>query len=294
MEWMAKSVFGGIAIGKLMIFRKTDQTVKREKISDAKAEVERFYRAREDAKEQLKVLHEKALQEVGQINAAIFEVHQMMLDDLDYVEAVVNMIETQSINAEFAVATTGDNFSAMFSAMDDEYMRERAADVRDVAARICRILSGEAEHTITAPCLIAAEELTPSQTVQFPRELVLGMLTARGAANSHTGILARTLGVPAVSQLPVSRELHGHTAILDGFSGTLTLDPDEKTLAEANVKIAAQQAQREALRQLISAPSVTRDGRSIRLYANIAGTDDLPLLQRSGAEGVGLLRSEFL
>ena len=182
----------------------------------------------------------------------------------------------------------------MFSAMDDDYMRERAADVRDVAARICRILNGEAEQTITEPCLIAAEELTPSQTVQFPREFVRGMLTARGAANSHMGILARTLGVPAVSQLPVSAELHGRTAVLDGFSGTLTLDPDEQTLAEAAAKIAAQQAQREALRQLISAPSVTRDGHSVRLYANIAGTDDLPLLRESGAEGVGLLRSEFL
>ena len=173
-------------------------------------------------------------------------------------------------------------------------MRERAADVRDVAARICRMLNGEAEHSIPEPCLIAAEELTPSQTVQFPRGFVRGMLTARGAANSHTGILARTLGVPAVSQLPVSAELHGHTAILDGFAGTLTLDPNEQMLAEATAKIAAQQAQREALRQLVSAPSVTQDGHSIRLYANIAGTDDLPLLQESGAEGVGLLRSEFL
>ena len=173
-------------------------------------------------------------------------------------------------------------------------MRERAADVRDVAARICRMLNGEAEHSIPEPGLIAAEELTPSQTVQFPRGFVRGMLTARGAANSHTGILARTLGVPAVSQLPVSAELHGHTAILDGFAGTLTLDPNEQMLAEATAKIAAQQAQREALRQLVSAPSVTQDGHSIRLYANIAGTDDLPLLQESGAEGVGLLRSEFL
>ena len=196
----------------------------------------------------LGALYEKAKAELGEKDAEILSVHQLMAEDEDFTDLVSAAI-ADGAEASAAVRQAGEQCAAMFSAMDDEYMRERAADVRDVAARICRILSGEAEHTITAPCLIAAEELTPSQTVQFPRELVLGMLTARGAANSHTGILARTLGVPAVSQLPVSRELHGHTAILDGFSGTLTLDPDEKTLAEANAKIAAQQVQREALRQ---------------------------------------------
>jgi len=216
-----------------------------------------------------------------------------MAEDEDFTDLVSEAI-ADGAEASEAVRQAGEQCAAIFSAMDDDYMRERAADVRDVAARICRILNGEAEQTITEPCLIAAEELTPSQTVQFPREFVRGMLTARGAANSHMGILARTLGVPAVSQLPVSAELHGRTAVLDGFSGTLTLDPDEQTLAEANAKIAAQQEQREALRQLISAPSVTRDGHSVRLYANIAGTDDLPLMRESGAEGVGLLRSEFL
>ena len=216
-----------------------------------------------------------------------------MAEDEDFTDLISEAI-ADGAEASEAVRQAGEQCAAMFSGMDDDYMRERAADVRDVAARICRMLNGEAEHSIPEPCLVAAEELTPSQTVQFPRGFVRGMLTARGAANSHTGILARTLGVPAVSQLPVSAELHGHTAILDGFAGTLTLDPNEQMLAEATAKIAAQQAQREALRQLVSAPSVTQDGHSIRLYANIAGTDDLPLLQRSGAEGVGLLRSEFL
>ena len=231
----------------------------------------------------LSALYEKARAELGEKDAEIFSVHQLMAEDEDFTDLVSEAIADGAEAAE-AVRQAGEQCAAMFSAMDDDYMRERAADVRDVAARICRILNGEAEHTIAEPCLIAAEELTPSQTVQFPREFVRGMLTARGAANSHTGILARTLGVPAVSQLPVSAELHGRTAVLDGFSGTLTLDPDEQTLAEANAKIAAQQEQREALRQLISAPSVTQDGHSVRLYANIAGTDDLPLLRESGAE----------
>ena len=232
----------------------------------------------------LGALYEKARAELGEKDAEIFSVHQLMAEDEDFTDLVSEAIADGAEAAE-AVRQAGEQCAAMFSAMDDDYMRERAADVRDVAARICRILNGEAEQTITEPCLIAAEELTPSQTVQFPREFVRGMLTARGAANSHMGILARTLGVPAVSQLPVSAELHGRTAVLDGFSGTLTLDPDEQTLAEAAAKIAAQQAQREALRQLISAPSVTRDGHSVRLYANIAGTDDLPLLRRKRRGG---------
>ena len=285
------SISQGLAVGKI-VFLGAQETAARQ-AGSPQEERSRFEAAQRQTVDALGALYEKAKAELGEKDAEIFFVHQLMAEDEDLTDLVSAAI-ADGAEASAAVRQAGEQCAAMFSAMDDEYMRERAADVRDIAARICRILSGEAEHTITAPCLIAAEELTPSQTVQFPRELVLGMLTARGAANSHTGILARTLGVPAVSQLPVSRELHGHTAILDGFSGTLTLDPDEKTLAEANVKIAAQQAQREALRQLISAPSVTRDGRSIRLYANIAGTDDLPLLQRSGAEGVGLLRSEFL
>ena len=253
----------------------------------------RFSDAQRQAVDALSALYERTKADLGEQDAEIFSVHQLMAEDEDFTDLVSEAI-SDGTEASEAVQQAGEQCAAMLSGMDDAYMRERAADVRDVAARICRILNGEAEHSITEPCLIAAEELTPSQTVQFPRELVRGMLTARGAANSHTGILARTLGVPAVSQLPVTQALHGHMAVLDGFAGTLTLDPDEKTLAEANAKIAEQQAQREALRQLVSAPSVTRDGHTIRLYANIGGTDDLPLLEKSGAEGVGLLRSEFL
>ena len=281
----------GLAAGKI-IFLGTQETVVRQ-AGSPQEEQARFAAAQQQAIDALGALYEKAKAELGEKDAEIFSVHQLMAEDEDFTDLVSEAI-ADGAEASEAVRQAGEQCAAMFSGMDDDYMRERAADVRDVAARICRMLNGEAEHSIPEPCLIAAEELTPSQTVQFPRGFVRGMLTARGAANSHTGILARTLGVPAVSQLPVSAELHGHTAILDGFAGTLTLDPNEQMLAEATAKIAAQQAQREALRQLISAPSVTRDGHSVRLYANIAGTDDLPLLRESGAEGVGLLRSEFL
>ena len=281
----------GLAAGKI-IFLGTQETVVRQ-AGSPQEEQARFAAAQQQAIDALGALYEKAKAELGEKDAEIFSVHQLMAEDEDFTDLVSEAI-ADGAEASEAVRQAGEQCAAMFSGMDDDYMRERAADVRDVAARICRMLNGEAEHSIPEPCLIAAEELTPSQTVQFPRGFVRGMLTARGAANSHTGILARTLGVPAVSQLPVSAELHGHTAILDGFAGTLTLDPNEQMLAEATAKIAAQQAQREALRQLVSAPTVTQDGHSIRLYANIAGTDDLPLLQESGAEGVGLLRSEFL
>ena len=285
------SISQGLAVGKIVVL--TSAAAPEAQTGTPEEELARFQRAQQQAVRDLGALYEKARAELGEAEAEIFSVHQLMAEDEDFTDLIAAAI-ADGAEASEAVRQAGEQCAAMFSAMDDDYMRERTADVRDVAARICRILNGEAEQTITEPCLIAAEELTPSQTVQFPREFVRGMLTARGAANSHMGILARTLGVPAVSQLPVSAELHGRTAVLDGFSGTLTLDPDEQTLAEAAAKIAAQQAQREALRQLISAPSVTRDGHSVRLYANIAGTDDLPLLRESGAEGVGLLRSEFL
>ena len=242
----------GLAAGKI-VFLGAQKAAVRQAVSPQEEQL-RFESAQRQAVDALGALYEKARAELGEKDAEIFSVHQLMAEDEDFTDLVSEAIADGAEAAE-AVRQAGEQCAAMFSAMDDDYMRERAADVRDVAARICRILNGEAEHTIAEPCLIAAEELTPSQTVQFPREFVRGMLTARGAANSHTGILARTLGVPAVSQLPVSAELHGHTAILDGFSGTLTLDPDEQTLAEANAKIAAQQEQREALRQLISAPS---------------------------------------
>ena len=220
----------GLAAGKIAFLGAQKAAVRQ--AGSPQEEQLRFKSAQRQAVDALGALYEKARAELGEKDAEIFSVHQLMAEDEDFTDLVSEAI-TDGAEASEAVRQAGEQCAAMFSAMDDDYMRERAADVRDVAARICRILSGEAEQTITEPCLIAAEELTPSQTVQFPREFVRGMLTARGAANSHTGILARTLGVPAVSQLPVSAELHGRTAVLDGFSGTLTLDPDEQTLAEA-------------------------------------------------------------
>ena len=297
MEWMAKSVFGGIAIGKLMIFRKTDQTVKREKISDAKAEVERFYRAREDAKEQLKVLHEKALQEVGQINAAIFEVHQMMLDDLDYVEAVVNMIETQSINAEFAVATTGDNFSAMFSAMEDEYMKSRAADVKDISNRIIQILSGQESGEMGAvkePVILVAEDLAPSETVQLDKSKVLAFVTRFGSTNSHTAILARTMNIPALIGVALPEEMEGKLGIVDGFEGKLIVEPTKEVLEEYEVKKRGEEEKRKLLLELRGKETVTRDGKRMELYANIGSVSDVAAALANDAGGIGLFRSEFL
>ena len=297
MEWMAKSVFGGIAIGKLMIFRKTDQTVKREKISDAKAEVERFYRAREDAKEQLKVLHEKALQEVGQINAAIFEVHQMMLDDLDYVEAVVNMIETQSINAEFAVATTGDNFSAMFSAMEDEYMKSRAADVKDISNRIIQILSGQESGEMGAvkePVILVAEDLAPSETVQLDKSKVLAFVTRFGSTNSHTAILARTMNIPALIGVALPEEMEGKLGIVDGFEGKLIVEPTKEVLEEYEAKKRGEEEKRKLLLELRGKETVTRDGKRMELYANIGSVSDVASALANDAGGIGLFRSEFL
>ena len=280
------SISQGLAVGKIVVL--TSAAAPEAQAGTPEEELARFQRAQQQAVRDLGALYEKARAELGEAEAEIFSVHQLMAEDEDFTDLVSEAI-ADGAEASEAVRQAGEQCAAMFSSMDDAYMRERAADVQDVAARIRRILRGEAETTLAGPCLIAAEELTPSQTVQFPRAFVQGFLTARGAANSHTGILARTLGVPAVSQLPVDAQLQGRTAILNGDEGMLILDPDEDQLRAAEAGIRARQAQREALQQ-----SVTKDGHAIRLYANLAGTDDLPLLQQSGAEGVGLLRSEFL
>lgn len=251
-----KSVFGGIAIGKLAVYHKKDNQVKREKVNDTEAEVCRFESARAQAKEQLVGLYEKALKEVGEVNAMIFEVHQMMLDDLDYIESVTNMIRTQGVNAEFAVATTGDNFSQMFAAMEDDYMRERAADVRDISNRVIAILQGAASGGITGgePAILLAEDLAPSETVQLDKSKVLSFVTRGGSTNSHTAILARTMNIPALIGVDFSGNRsacegetcmagEGQTAeewltwdgkmgIVDGYTGRLYVEPDEKTLEE--------------------------------------------------------------
>ena len=273
------SISQGLAVGKIVVL--TSAAAPEAQAGTPEEELARFQRAQQQAVRDLGALYEKARAELGEAEAEIFSVHQLMAEDEDFTDLITAAI-AGGAEASEAVRQAGEQCAAMFSSMDDAYMRERAADVQDVAARIRRILRGEAETTLAG------------QTVQFPRAFVQGFLTARGAANSHTGILARTLGVPAVSQLPVDAQLQGRTAILNGDEGMLILDPDEDQLRAAEAGIRARQAQREVLQQLAKLPSVTKDGHAIRLYANLAGTDDLPLLQQSGAEGVGLLRSEFL
>ena len=244
-----KSVFGGIAIGRLKVYRKEDKQVKRIKVEDTAAEVARFEEAREQAKTQLAAFYEKAVREVGEVNAMIFEVHQMMLDDPDYTESVTNMIETQKINAEFAVATTGDNFAQMFAAMDDDYMKERAADVKDISNRVISILSdtqsGDPEGD--SPYILLAEDLAPSETVQLDKSKVLSFVTRYGSTNSHTAILARTMNIPALIGVEFSEDIDGKLGIVDGISGKLIVEPEEEVLKEYE----AQKEEQEKKKRLL-------------------------------------------
>ena len=283
------SISQGLAVGKIVVL--TSAAAPEAQAGTPEEELARFQRAQRQAVRDLGALYEKARAELGEAEAEIFSVHQLMAEDEDFADLITAAI-AGGAEASEAVRQAGEQCAAMFSSMDDAYMRERAADVQDVAARIRRILRGEAETTLTGPCLIAAEELTPSQTVQFPRAFVQGFLTARGAANSHTGILARTLGVPAVSQLPVDAQLQGRTAILNGDEGTLILDPDEDQLRAAEAGIRARQAQREALQQLAKLPSVTKDGHAIRLCLTrpaLLQTQLCAILRASAFGNVGVM-----
>lgn len=291
-----KSVFGGVAIGKIKVFSKEQMQVRREKVEDAEREIDRYRDAREAAIEQLGVLYEKALREVGEANAAIFEVHQMMLGDDDYNESVENMIRGNLVNAEYAVASTGDNFAQMFSAMDDEYMRERAADVKDISERVLRVLTGEGEaDAAEEPVIIVAVDLAPSETVQMNKELVLSFVTVQGSLNSHTAILARTMGIPALVGTALSpEELDGRLGIVDGFAGTFIVDPDETTLSNMRRKQAADLEKKRLLQELKGKENITLDGKKILLYANIGNSKDLAAVLGNDAGGIGLFRSEFL
>lgn len=291
-----KSVFGGIAIGRLSIYNKKENQVKREKITDVEKEIKRFTDAKETAKEQLAGFYEKAVKEVGEVNAQIFEVHQMMLDDLDYVESITNMIRTQEVNAEFAVASTGDNFSQMFAAMDDDYMKERAADVKDISNRVISILQG-AEHgamTGDEPFILLADDLAPSETVQLDKSKVLSFVTRHGSTNSHTAILARTMNIPALIGIDFSDEVDGKMGIVDGYTGTLYVDPDEETMKKYQAKKAEDENKKRLLLELKGKENVTLDGKKINLYANIGGVADVANALSNDAGGIGLFRSEFL
>lgn len=296
MEITGKSVFSGIAIGKLAIFQNGDNPVKREKITDSRAEIQRFMDAKEEAKIQLAALYEKALKEVGEVNAAIFEVHQMMLDDLDYIEAITNMIESQEVNAEYAVATTGDNFSAMFAAMDDDYMKARAADVKDISNRVITILQGNQTGGMDSdePVILLANDLAPSETVQLDKSKVLSFVTRHGSTNSHTAILARTMNIPALIGIDYTEDAEGKLGIVDGYEGKLIIDPPASVLEEYRARKEADEEKKRLLMELKGKEDVTLDGKQIKLYANIGSVSDVATVLANGAGGIGLFRSEFL
>ena len=293
-----KSVFGGIAMGKIRVYKKDENQVKRQKIEDEEAEVSRYQNARDKAMSQLQELYDKALREIGEANAAIFEVHQMMLEDDDYNESVENIIRTEHVNAEYAVAATGDNFSGMFAAMDDDYMRGRAADVKDISERVIAILNGASEETVAAdePVIIVADDLAPSETVQMDKSKVLSFVTVHGSLNSHTAILARTMSIPALvsTNLTSLDEVDGAYAVVDGAAGKLYVEPDEATMADLQQKQRAFLEQKELLETLKGKENVTLDGQKIMLYANIGNTKDLATVMQNDAGGIGLFRSEFI
>ena len=296
MKLEGTSVFSGIAIGKCKIFGKKDQVVKRSKVTDTDLEIKRFTQAKEQAKSQLAALYEKALKEVGEANAAIFEVHQMMLDDLDYVESITNMISSQGINAEYAVATTGDNFAEMFAAMDDDYMRERAADVKDISNRVIHILQGGSEQAGLGdqPVIILADDLAPSETVQLDKSKVLSFVTRHGSTNSHTAILARTMNIPALIGVDYPEDAEGHMAVVDGRNGVFLLDPTEEELTKYEALRQEEVEKARLLQELKGKENVTKAGRKIALYANIGGVGDVASVLANDAGGIGLFRSEFL
>ena len=295
-KYTGKSIFKGIAIGKILFYQKGEQPVKRVKIEDTAEQIKRYEDARAKAAEQLQGLYEKALKEVGEANAAVFEVHQMMLEDDDYIDSVVNIIETQQVNAEFAVATTGDNFAKMFAEMEDDYFKARAADVKDISERMVNILSGNESGGALGdePVIVVAEDLAPSETVQMDKEKLLAFVTRLGSANSHTAILARTMNIPALIEVDIKEEWNGKMAVVDGYTGTFYIDPDEETLKKMQEKKEEDIKARELLQELKGKEDITVDGKHIKLYANIGGVKDVTSVLANDAAGSGLFRSEFL
>ena len=297
-EYKGKSVFGGIAIGRIKVYNKSEQQVKRVHVDDTEHEKKRYYAAVDKAARQLQELYDKAVKEVGEANAAIFEMHQIMLTDDDYKESVENIIESQHVNAEYAVAQTGDNYAAMFAAMEDEYMRGRSADVKDISERLINILSGFNASSMVSdePVIILAEDLAPSETVQLDKDKILSFVSVKGSVNSHTAILARTMGIPALIGTPVipDNDIDGKMGIVDGNSGCLYVDPDNEKLGYYRKKQDEQLKQKELLQLLKGREDITIDGRKIKLYANIGNVKDVMTVKANDAAGIGLLRSEFI
>lgn len=293
-----KSVFGGVSIGKLSFYKRNQKVIKREHVENVESECVRFQEAKAEGIRQLKELYEKLIADVGEANAMIFEIHQMMLEDLDYIESIENIIRSQKVNAEFAVATTADNFAQMFAAMDDAYMQGRAADVKDVSERVLDILCGVSEgiKQTDEPSIIAADDLAPSETVQLDKSKVLAFATMYGSSNSHTAILARTMNIPAVIGLgeSLSPQYDGKMAVIDGFTGTLYIDPDEETLSRMQKKREEDLEKKALLEQLKGKENITKSGQKINVYANIGNASDVGAVLKNDAGGIGLFRSEFL
>lgn len=295
-QYSGKAICEGIAIGRIKIYYKEESQVKRNKIDDVEGEIARYHLATQMATEELRILCDKAAEEVGKLNAEIFEVHAMMLNDGDYVDSVENIITTQQTNAEYAVAITGDNFSAMFSAMEDEYFKARAIDVKDISERVIAILLGKFTGSDIGdePIIIVAEDLTPSETVQMDTKKMLAIVTEKGSKNSHTAILARSMNIPAIIGITIQKELDGQMAIVDGCTGTLIINPDQDKLERMKEKQQEENNKLALLQKLEGKEDVTLDGNKVKLYANIGGLSDLAAVHNNDARGIGLFRSEFI
>lgn len=297
-SFQGKSVYKGIVMGPVVVLKKNDYQVKRSRIEDADAETSRVQEAVKRSQEQLQKLYDKALKEVGEASAAIFEVHQMMLEDEDYLEAIQNMIQTEMVNAEYAVAVTGDNFSQMFASMDDDYMKARAADIKDISERLVRNLSGQEDADLSDidPSVIVADDLSPSETVQMDKEKILAFVTVHGSTNSHTAILARMMNIPALIGVPLALDelKNGTTAVVDGFTGQVTFEPDEETQAATLKRVQEEKEKLALLQELKGKENITLDGKKINIYANIGNVGDIGYVLENDAGGIGLFRSEFL
>ena len=295
-NFTGKAAYQGIAIGKIAEMVKADGAIRREHIEDIAAELDRLHAAKEQALSELKALFQKALKDVGEAHAEIFEVHQMMLDDDDYNESIEEIIKEQKVNAEYAVATTGDNFADMFASMEDEYMRGRAADVKDISSRlVADLMGGGADaNNFTEPIILVADDLAPSETVQLDKDMVLAFVTRAGSTNSHTAILARTMNIPALVQVDIPKDVDGKLAIVDGMKGKVIIDPDEDTLAKYQVLQEKEEEKRRLLDEMKGKETVTKSGRHVHLYGNIGGVGDVGYVLENDGEGVGLFRSEFL
>lgn len=296
--FQGKSVYKGIVMGPVAVLKKNDYQVKRARIEDPEAEVKRVKEAVEVSKKQLGRLYDKAVREVGEASAAIFEVHQMMLEDEDYLESMENMIRIELVNAEYAAAATGDNFAEMFAAMDDEYMKARSADVKDISERLVRNLSGEGDNDLSSmePSIIVADDLSPSETVQMDKEKILAFVTVHGSTNSHTAILARMMNIPALIGVPMDLNglKTGMTAVVDGFSGQVIFEPEEDVQKETEKRMQEEAEKQKLLEELKGKENITPDGRKINIYANIGSVGDLGYVMENDAGGIGLFRSEFL